>query len=277
MGYFILKSYFFYLHFSLLCSTILSYFPKKKYTLRNISPSKCIFFMECDEMTLTNEDLSAIAQLMDTKLSELDAKFDVKLEKNIQPLRQDIRSLKEEVSELRQDVSVLKKEVTILKEDVSALKQDVSALKQDVSALKQDVSVLKQDVSVLKQDVSVLKQDVSALKQDVSVLKQDVSVLKLKVATLEKDISALKQDVSVLKHKVSALEKEVDNLKQGLSHISLHLENVTDKQLQILAENYLPAAKRFTEAVSQIEELQNDNKIIKQVLAKHSEILQGFA
>lgn len=242
MGYFILKSYFFYLHFSLLCSTILSYFPKKKYTLRNISPSKCIFFMECDEMTLTNEDLSAIAQLMDTKLSELDAKFDVKLEKNIQPLRQDIRSLKEEVSELRQDVSVLKKEVTILKEDVSALKQDVSALKQDVS-----------------------------------VLKQDVSVLKLKVATLEKDISALKQDVSVLKHKVSALEKEVDNLKQGLSHISLHLENVTDKQLQILAENYLPAAKRFTEAVSQIEELQNDNKIIKQVLAKHSEILQGFA
>lgn len=235
MGYFISKSYFFYLHFSLLCSTILSYFPKKKYTLRNISPSKCIFFMECDEMTLTNEDLSAIAQLMDTKLSELDAKFDVKLEKNIQPLRQDIRSLKEEVSELRQDVSVLKKEVTILKEDVSALKQDVS------------------------------------------VLKQDVSVLKLKVATLEKDISALKQDVSVLKHKVSALEKEVDNLKQGLSHISLHLENVTDKQLQILAENYLPAAKRFTEAVSQIEELQNDNKIIKQVLAKHSEILQGFA
>ena len=165
-------------------------------------------------MTLTNEDLSAIAQLMDTKLSELDAKFDVKLEKNIQPLRQDIRSLKEEVSELRQDVSVLKKEVTILKEDVSALKQDVSVLKQDVS---------------------------------------------------------------VLKHKVSALEKEVDNLKQGLSHISLHLENVTDKQLQILAENYLPAAKRFTEAVSQIEELQNDNKIIKQVLAKHSEILQGFA
>lgn len=235
MGYFILKSYFFYLHFSLLCSTILSYFPKKKYTLRNISPSKCIFFMECDEMTLTNEDLSAIAQLMDTKLSELDAKFDVKLEKNIQPLRQDIRSLKEEVSELRQDVSVLKKEVTILKEDVSALKQDVSVLKQDVSALK------------------------------------------LKVATLEKDISALKQDVSVLKLKVSALEKEVDNLKQGLSHISLHLENVTDKQLQILAENYLPAAKRFTEAVSQIEELQNDNKIIKQVLAKHSEILQGFA
>lgn len=172
-------------------------------------------------MTLTNEDLSAIAQLMDTKLSELDAKFDVKLEKSIQPLRQDIRSLKEEVSELRQDVSVLKKEVTILKEDVS--------------------------------------------------------VLKLKVATLEKDISALKQDVSVLKLKVSALEKEVDNLKQGLSHISLHLENVTDKQLQILAENYLPAAKRFTEAVSQIEELQNDNKIIKQVLAKHSEILQGFA
>ena len=172
-------------------------------------------------MTLTNEDLSAIAQLMDTKLSELDAKFDVKLEKNIQPLRQDIRSLKEEVSELRQDVSVLKTEVTILKEDVS--------------------------------------------------------VLKLKVATLEKDISVLKQDVSVLKLKVSALEKEVDNLKQGLSHISLHLENVTDKQLQILAENYLPAAKRFTEAVSQIEELQNDNKIIKQVLAKHSEILQGFA
>ncbi|MEY8426476.1 hypothetical protein AALA00_01895 [Lachnospiraceae bacterium 46-15] len=179
-------------------------------------------------MTLTNEDLSAIAQLMDTKLSELDTKFDAKLEKNIQPLRQDIRSLKEEVSELKQDVAELKKEVSLLKQDVAGLKKEVSLLKQ-------------------------------------------------KVAGLEKDVSALKQDVSTLKQKVSGLEKDVANLKQGFSHINLHLENVTDKRLQILAENYLPAARRFTEAVSQIEELQNDNKMIKQVLAKHSEILQGFA
>lgn len=235
--------------FSPLYSNILSYFSEKEVYTAQQPPLKYIFFMECDEMTLTNEDLSAIAQLMDTKLSELDAKFDAKLEKNIQPLRQDIHSLKEEVSVLRQDVSVLKKEVAILK-------QDVSALKQDISVLKQDVSILKLKVSGLEKEVSTLKQDVSTLKQDVSSLKQDVSTLKLKV---------------------SELEKEVVNLKQGFSHINLHLENVTDKRLQILAENYLPAARRFTETVSQIEELQNDNKMIKQVLAKHSEILQGFA
>ncbi len=90
-------------------------------------------------MALTNEDLQAIAQLLDDRIG---------------PVKEDVSVLKEDVAGLKEDVSVLKEDVAGLKEDVSVLKEDVSVLKEDVAGLKEDVSVLKEDVSFLKEKVA---------------------------------------------------------------------------------------------------------------------------
>ena len=41
------------------------------------------------------------------------------------------------------------------------------------------------------------------------------------------------------------LKSELQPLKDDIRDIKLHLENVTDKNIQLLAENYVPAAKRY--------------------------------
>lgn len=153
-------------------------------------------------MTLTNEDLYAISQLLDTKFQS-----------ELQPIKEDIRSLK----------------------------KDVQSLKEDVQSLKEDVQVLKVDVQVLKEDVQALKEDVQVLKVDVQVLKEDVLDLQVRVHALE-----------------------------------LHIENVTDKNIQLLTENYMPAAIRYETAISQMENMRTDIEIIKKVVTKHSQKIQAL-
>ena len=59
--------------------------------------------------------------------------------------------------------------------------------------------------------------------------------------------------------------------------IALHIENTTDKNIQLLAENYVPAAKRYEKAVPEIEAMQADIEIMKKVITEHSEKLQKLA
>ena len=118
---------------------------------------------------------------------------------------------------------------------MSEMKQDVTDLKQDMREVKQDVSNLKQDVAELKQDVTVLKQDVAELKQDVTNLKQDVAELKQEVTVLKQDVTELKQNVTVL--------------KQDVAEMKLPLENETNHNIQLLAENHCDLVDKLNQAI----------------------------
>lgn len=72
----------------------------------------------------------------------------------------------------------------------------------------------------------------------------------------------------------SELQAELQPLKDDIRDIKLHLENITDKNIQLLAENYVPAAKRYEKATAQIEAMQADIDVMKSVIREHSEKLQ---
>ena len=76
-------------------------------------------------MILTNEDLLAISQVVDTRL-------DIRLK----PIEQDIKELKSDVAVLKEDVTVLKEDVAVLKEDVAVLKENVTVLNGKVQELE---------------------------------------------------------------------------------------------------------------------------------------------
>lgn len=79
---------------------------------------------------------------------------------------------------------------------------------------------------------------------------------------------------STLQAELQPLKDDIRDMKQRITSISLHIENTTDKNIQLLAENYVPAAKRYEKAVSEIEAMQADIEIMKKVITEHSEKLQ---
>ena len=82
-------------------------------------------------MALTQEDLLAIGNLLETKLAPI----------------------KTDVADLKDDVGTLKTDVAGLKDDVGTLKTDVAGLKDDVGELRSDVVILKDDVGSIKETV----------------------------------------------------------------------------------------------------------------------------
>ena len=75
----------------------------------------------------------------------------------------------------------------------------------------------------------------------------------------------------------SKLKAELQPIKDDIRDIKIHLENVTDNNISLLAENYVPAAKRYEKATTQIEAMQADIDIMKRVIAEHSEKLQQIS
>lgn len=73
------------------------------------------------------------------------------------------------------------------------------------------------------------------------------------------------------------LNAELQPVKDDIRDIKLDIENVIKPQIWLLAENYVPAAKRFEKAASQIEAMQADIDIMKKVIAEHSQILHALA
>lgn len=63
------------------------------------------------------------------------------------------------------------------------------------------------------------------------------------MALTNADLLAISQLLDV---KLDAkLKSELKPLKDNIRDIKLHLENVTDKDILLLAENYVPAAKQY--------------------------------
>ena len=97
----------------------------------NINMLYCIWKGGIYRIALTQEDLLAIGNLLETKLAPI----------------------KTDVADLKDDVVTLKTNVAGLKDDVGTLKTDVTGLKDDVGELRSDVVILKDDVGSIKETV----------------------------------------------------------------------------------------------------------------------------
>ncbi len=102
--------------------------------------------------------------------------------------------------------------------------------------------------------------------------------LKMMNDNIQQRIDALEQR---LDSRIDALEQRLDSridaMEVRVKSIELHLENVTDKNIQLLAENYLPAAKRYERSTAAIDAMQVDIDLMKGVIRNHSEQLQQIS
>lgn len=118
-----------------------------------------------------------------------------------------------------------------------------------------------------------VREDIAELKTDVAELQADVENLKTGMAKLETGVAKLENGVAKLENGVAKLEIGMQKLDDRVTKIELHLENVTDRNIKILAENYVPATRRFEEVTLQIPDMQCDIEVLKNVTAEHSILL----
>ena len=73
------------------------------------------------------------------------------------------------------------------------------------------------------------------------------------------------------------METQLQALRDDIRDIKLTLENNITPNSQLLAENYVPAAKRYEKGSTEIENLKVDIELIKKVIKEHSDKLNRIA
>ncbi len=246
-----------------------------------------------DEMTLTNDDLMAISQLLDVKMEtawepvkdEIDdlKQYTVHMSDQIQGVKQQNTRMEAEFQGLKQHIeTVTDKNVSRLtEEELPQIKTELQGLKQHVLHTEKKLPVIEHKIHILNQHVEKLP----TMEEEIHALNQHVE----KLPTMEEEIRALNQHVEKLPsmeeiralnqhvEKLPSMEHEICALREEIHDLKLHIENETDKNIRLLAENYVPAAKRYEAAIPKLEIIESDIDIMKKVITEHSKKLRALA
>ncbi len=135
------------------------------------------------------------------------------------------------------------------------------------------MTLTQEDLLAISQ---ILDVKLEPLKGDIASLQEDVASLKEEVSSLKEEVSSLKEEVELLKEDMYLVKKDILILKEEQHRTNLIIENELRPQIRLLAENYLPAAKRYLEEAEQIKEMRSDIDMLKVVVEQHSQQLQAL-
>ena len=105
----------------------------------------------------------------------------------------------------------------------------------DMGNMKTEMKEMKTDMQNMKTDMQDMKTDMQNMKTDMQNMKTDMQNMKIDMQNMKIDMQDMKTDIQDLKHRVTAIE--------------LHLENTTDRNIQLLAENHLTLVNKLNEAI----------------------------
>lgn len=73
-----------------------------------------------------------------------------------------------------------------------------------------------------------------------------------------------------LSKELEPVKQDINDIKNSVQRVNLLLENEVQSDIKLLAENYVPAAKRYEKSAMAIEAIQDDIKLLKKVVREHS-------
>ena len=115
------------------------------------------------------------------------------------------------------------------------------------------------------------------LEKDVRAITVEVESIKEEISSVKEEVSSVKEEVESIKGEISAVKEEVGAVKEEQARMNLIIENEIRPSVHLLAENYVPAAKRYESASLEIDEMQADIEMLKKVVSDHSEKLKKIS
>lgn len=105
----------------------------------------------------------------------------------------------------------------------------------------------------LQAELQPVKDDLRDLKlyihSEFELIKNEIRNIYAELRSVKDDICNIYAELQAVREDIRALKDEINSLNYRVTKLEVHIENVTDKNIQLLAENYVPAAKRYEKAV----------------------------
>lgn len=94
---------------------------------------------------------------------------------------------------------------------------------------------------------------------------------------IKEDVRVLKGDVEDLKEDVRVLKGDVEGLKEDVHSLKLSNEQIIIPRLNTIEACYTSTFNRYRDSVETYDVIQEDVRVLKRVVAEHSEKLQKIS
>ena len=108
-------------------------------------------------------------------------------------------------------------------------------------------------------------------------MENDIRFIRDEQILMRDEQSRLRDEQALMRKEQALMREEQALMKEEQARINLIIENDILHAINILVENYLPAAKRYENATEKIESMQTDIDIMKKVISDHSEMLKKIS
>lgn len=132
-------------------------------------------------------------------------------------------------------------------------------------------------ILILRAELEPIKQDIRETKNDLHDLQLEFQNFQLNYQSFQQEFQSLKLDFQGLKMDFQSFQQVFQDLKQDFQNFRTYTENEIEGKIILLAENYVPAARRYERTAPEISEMKRDIDVLKTIVMKHSTMLEKIS
>ena len=116
-----------------------------------------------------------------------------------------------------------------------------------------------------------IEQSITGLEQSVMGIKQNVTGIEQSVAGLEQSVTGIEQRVEELE---AGFEQKLEIIDQRLTRLESHIENVTDKNIRIVAEGHVDLNRKLNEVIHVTSDIKAYHELQNILVSDHEDRLK---
>lgn len=94
--------------------------------------------------------------------------------------------------------------------------------------------------------MALTKEDLQAI---AVLLQNTTEPLQNAITGMQKDITGMQKDIAGMQKDITSMQKDIASMQKDITDVKLHLENITDRNISLLAENHGHLIDKLNQAV----------------------------
>ena len=116
-----------------------------------------------------------------------------------------------------------------------------------------------------------IEQSITGLEQSVMGIKQNVTGIEQSVVGLEQSVTGIEQRIEELE---AGFEQKLEIIDQRLTRLESHIENVTDKNIRIVAEGHVDLNRKLNEVIHVTSDIKAYHELQNILVSDHEDRLK---
>ena len=101
----------------------------------------------------------------------------------------------------------------------------------------------------LDEKLQPMRDDMQSMKVEIQGVKDEIQGVKDEMQGMKDEIQGVKDEMQGMKGEMQGMKTDIHELQRKAAEIGMHIENCTDNNVQLLAENFIELTNKLNMAV----------------------------